>query len=238
MINKTEMLNIVKPLELHLIENEIKVDSRIIAKRLGIEHNSLIKNIEKYINEFQILGSINFQTISSSKAGQPLKFVYLDEDQAIFALTLSKNTIQVVQLKLDLTIAYKNSRLYQKMMVEFLQNQQIFNNNITQSIVNLQTEIVEIKNYILNSNILLNKEIKTYTLSEVAKEFNFKKSVIIAILRYLNVITDNSPYQLKEKYINENKYFINKPNTIHFTKEGIKLFKDNFTTVADMIKKL
>jgi len=34
----------------------------------------------------------------------------LNEDQAVFALTLSRNTPEVVQLKLDLTIAFKQAR--------------------------------------------------------------------------------------------------------------------------------
>jgi prophage antirepressor-like protein len=114
-------------------------------------------------------------------------------------------------------------------------------NQIIESVVNLQTEIVEIKNYIFNLNtktpVLLNNEIKTFNLSEVAKQFNFRKSIIIAILRYLNVITDYSPYQLKEEYSNS-EYFINIHNTINFTKKGIVLFKENLDNIKNIVNQI
>ncbi|MEN8216750.1 MAG: hypothetical protein ABFS56_10320 [Pseudomonadota bacterium] len=42
--------------------------------------------------------------------GNPQKYALLSEDQAIFALTLSRNTPEVVQLKLELTVAFKIAR--------------------------------------------------------------------------------------------------------------------------------
>ena len=86
------------------------VDTRIIAERLAIQHEYLIRNIKKYLKEFQILGILRFENGVIKGRGQPEKYVFLNEDQTVFALTLSRNTPQVVKLKLDLTIAFKKAR--------------------------------------------------------------------------------------------------------------------------------
>ncbi|OAD22122.1 hypothetical protein THIOM_002090 [Candidatus Thiomargarita nelsonii] len=62
-----------------------------------------------------MLGSLPaFETEAVKTEGQRgikhNKYALLDEDQTIFALTLSRNTPEVVQLKLELTTAFKNAR--------------------------------------------------------------------------------------------------------------------------------
>jgi len=84
-----------------------RVDSRIIAARLNIQHEALMKNISKYSDEFQALGLLRFENDAVKIEGQRgTKY----HNQVVFALTLSRNTPEVVQLKLDLTMAFKKAR--------------------------------------------------------------------------------------------------------------------------------
>jgi phage regulator Rha-like protein len=85
------------------------VDSRLIAERLGIQHSVLIRNIKKYTEQFQQLGQLSFENAVGG-SNNPQKYIFLNEDQAVFALTLSRNTKEVVQLKLELTLAFAKAK--------------------------------------------------------------------------------------------------------------------------------
>ena len=87
------------------IKGQVVVDSRIIAKGLGIAHKSMMENIRKYSCQLTELGHLPFETAPDSST-----FSLLNEDQAIFALTLSRNTPRVVKCKLDLVVAFKKAR--------------------------------------------------------------------------------------------------------------------------------
>jgi hypothetical protein len=108
MASKTQIIEIINS------DGTPRVDSRLIAARLNIQHEALMKNISKYSNEFQALGLLRFENdavkIEGQRGTKYHKYVLLNEDQAVFALTLSRNTPEVVQLKLDLTVAFKNAR--------------------------------------------------------------------------------------------------------------------------------
>ncbi|MEN8220589.1 MAG: hypothetical protein ABFS56_30410 [Pseudomonadota bacterium] len=73
-----------------------------------------MKNISKYSDEFQALGLLRFENdavkIEGQRGTKYHKYALLNEDQAVFVLTLSRNTPEVVQLKLDLTMAFKKTR--------------------------------------------------------------------------------------------------------------------------------
>jgi len=101
---KSQVVNIIN------IDGTFRVDSRLIAQRLDIQHHKLLETIRKYDSEFNQLGILSFERKEINGRGQPEKYALLNEDQAVFALTLSRNTPEVVQLKLDLTVAFKNAR--------------------------------------------------------------------------------------------------------------------------------
>ena len=82
-----------------LIEGEARVDSRNLVQELGIEHESLVRLIDKNYNDFSDLGILRFEIGVLLGRGQPQRFTYLNEDQCYFALTLSKNTFKSVALK-------------------------------------------------------------------------------------------------------------------------------------------
>jgi phage regulator Rha-like protein len=99
----------LEDVQLSIVEREPRVDSRLIADRLGTDHRSTFRLLTKFKTEFEHLGMMRFE-IAPSASGQHQKFAFLNEDQAIFLLTLTRNTPKVVTLKLALTKAFKQAR--------------------------------------------------------------------------------------------------------------------------------
>lgn len=97
-----------------ITKNEVLVvDSRLIANELGIQHKNLRQTIEKYLNQLQGFGFITFETSKPSEGtqgGRPERFCYLNEDQATFLMTLSRNTDQVINCKANLVTAFSKAK--------------------------------------------------------------------------------------------------------------------------------
>lgn len=96
------------------IKNELRADSRTFAPKLGIRHRQLMDNIRKYEAQFLELGRVPFETETIETAGGPQQSVYalLNEDQAYFLLTLSRNSDNVVAAKLALVKAFREARAH------------------------------------------------------------------------------------------------------------------------------
>lgn len=92
---------------------EPRVDSRDIATHLGVKHRSLFKNILTYQSTFEELGKVRFEiaALTHSRTGQRVSFAMLNEDQAYLLLTMSRNTPRVVELKVALVKAFRESRM-------------------------------------------------------------------------------------------------------------------------------
>lgn len=86
------------------------VDSRLIAKHLGITHKSAFKTVKSYLAHLERFGILRFQSEVIKGRGQPEKYVLLIEDQCIFLLNLSRNTDSVVELKFNLVKAFREAR--------------------------------------------------------------------------------------------------------------------------------
>ncbi len=89
------------------------VDSRLVADELGIQHSSFIRTIKKYATKIQRFGHLGFQieTVENSVgAVNQVTFCYLNEEQATFVMTLSKNTERVVDCKTNLVAAFASAR--------------------------------------------------------------------------------------------------------------------------------
>lgn len=88
------------------------IDSRLVAKALGIQHKSFMETIHKYQSEIEAFSSLPFQTeVKKRKVGATReKFCYLSEDQAIFIGTLSRNTQKVVAFKAHLVKSFAIAR--------------------------------------------------------------------------------------------------------------------------------
>lgn len=91
---------------------EARVDSRVIAEQLGIQHESSYDQIKKYRSDFEELGVVRFETgkPSGGKGGRPEKFALLNEDQAYLLLSFSRNTKRVRRLKVNLVKAFRDAR--------------------------------------------------------------------------------------------------------------------------------
>ena len=93
---------------------ELRADSRTFSPKMGIRHRQLLDNIRKYQRRFEELGLLPFQTEAVKEEGERgvkhHQYVLLNEDQAYFLLTLSRNTDEVVDAKLALVKAFRNAR--------------------------------------------------------------------------------------------------------------------------------
>ncbi|HJV07263.1 MAG TPA: Rha family transcriptional regulator [Chromobacteriaceae bacterium] len=104
-------------LPLVLAKDGPRIDSRIIANELGIQHENQIQTLEAHREHFEALGVFRFQTekpLAGSRGGRPVRFALLNEDQAYFAATLSRNTARAVNVKFRLVKAFGEARKQQE----------------------------------------------------------------------------------------------------------------------------
>lgn len=90
----------------------LRVDTRTLAPKLDVRHRGIIQNIRSYEAEFSELGRVLFEKAPLQTPGGTQEIVYamLNEDQAYFLLTLSRNSPMVVRAKLSLVKAFKSAR--------------------------------------------------------------------------------------------------------------------------------
>jgi phage regulator Rha-like protein len=89
--------------------NEARIDSRWLAQHLHNKHQSLFELIKNHRADFEELGLLRFQT-GKATGGRPERFAMLNEDQSTLALSYSKNTPRVRQLKVMLVKAFGEAR--------------------------------------------------------------------------------------------------------------------------------
>lgn len=88
------------------------VDSRLIASRIGIEHESFMRTVAKYQSQTeQAFGGLRFEIgVPDQPSGNPPRFIFLTEDQATFLMTLSRNTPEVIQCKIELVKKFSEAK--------------------------------------------------------------------------------------------------------------------------------
>ncbi|WP_374256448.1 Rha family transcriptional regulator [Aquabacterium sp.] len=92
---------------------ESRIDSRVLSEHLGNQHKAVMALIERYSNEFKGFGQLPFQKAVGERVhggGNPERFALLNEDQAFFLLSLSRNSERVVNLKAKLVQAFREAR--------------------------------------------------------------------------------------------------------------------------------
>ncbi|WP_345797155.1 Rha family transcriptional regulator [Castellaniella sp. MT123] len=91
---------------------EPRIDSRQLAQYLGNQHESVVKLLTAYADDFQELGVFRFQIgkPASAAGGRPERYALLNEDQAYLLLTYSRNTKRVRELKVLLVMAFREAR--------------------------------------------------------------------------------------------------------------------------------
>lgn len=94
--------------------NDIFTDSLIIAEGAKVEHESVLRMIDKYAEKLNQLGKIKFTDLKSENplGGRPSKIAELNEQQSTFLLTLLKNTEPVVDFKFKLTQEFYRMRCF------------------------------------------------------------------------------------------------------------------------------
>ena len=114
----------VDALALVIHKDEARIDSRLLAQHLKKKrHQDLFELVKRYEVKLRTLGVLLFQTgkPEPGSGGRPERFALLNEDQAFFVLTLSRNTPTVVDLKLKLIQAFGEARRAAQMRgVEYL----------------------------------------------------------------------------------------------------------------------
>lgn len=152
---------IVATIQVQEIDGHLLVDSRLIAERLGIQHETVIKSLRKYATNFQGMGNLRFEIGTSAPnangACHQVSFVYLNELQASFLMTLSKNTVQVVQCKQDLVIAFEKAKQIIKTVIP-AQNDRIRELELEIQLRNAETNsahaqkaLLDTRNYIVTA---------------------------------------------------------------------------------------
>ena len=99
-------------LQLVLLKDEPRIDSRLLAQQLRRPHYGMFELIKRYEGKLKKLGKVTFQMGASegSKTGQKERFALLNENQAYFVLALSRNTATVVDSKLKLILSFDAAR--------------------------------------------------------------------------------------------------------------------------------
>lgn len=101
-------------LSVSTVKGEPRVDSRLLAARLGVQHQNTFELLKDYRADFEQLGVLRFETgkpSGGSAGGRPERFALLNEDQCYLLLTYSRNTAKVRELKVKLVKAFKEARL-------------------------------------------------------------------------------------------------------------------------------
>jgi phage regulator Rha-like protein len=137
--------------------NEPRIDSRLIAGGLGVSHNHLIEQIEKYSERFKSFGIVRFETEKlNGGRGRPERLVYLNENQCYFLVTVSKNTERAVDLKFSLVTAFSEAKEALTAVTDYLPNYREAHDNLAQ-LVRLNGSCVPGSVHHINLERMINK---------------------------------------------------------------------------------
>lgn len=139
------------------VENEPRVDSRMLAEKLKNQHKSVMELLDRHANQFARFGVLTFETEkpSTPSGGRPERFALLNEDQSYFLLSLSRNTDHVVELKANLVAAFSEARKPTGVEGEYLPTYRALHNSVD----SLAAESKNKKFVHMNFNKLINNTI-------------------------------------------------------------------------------
>lgn len=97
-----------------VVDQEPRVDSRVIASHLGVEHQNTRELIQQYQTDLEEFGLLRFETESVKNEGargtKYQKYVLLNEDQSYLVLTYTQNTPEARNLKKRLVRSFSEYR--------------------------------------------------------------------------------------------------------------------------------
>ncbi len=160
--------------------NEPRIDSRLIAGGLGVSHNHLIEQVEKYSERLKSLGIVRFETEKlNSSRGRPERLVYLNENQCYFIVTLSKNTERAVDLKFAIVMAFSELRENLAAVTDYLPNYREAHDNLAQ-LVRLNGSSVAESVHHSNLERMINKALRVPTGSRKQLPPAIRSAVAVA----------------------------------------------------------
>jgi phage regulator Rha-like protein len=104
-------------------KHEARVDSLALANSLCIQHKNLLALVDASKQEFEEFGRLAFETRVANRkqgGGTPIRHALLNEDQAYFLLTLTRNTERTKRLKVELVKAFSRFRQHQQVTSDYL----------------------------------------------------------------------------------------------------------------------
>lgn len=93
---------------------EPRIDSRVIAEHLGIQHQTVFEMVKDYQSDFEQISLLRIETgavkTAGSRGAKTTRHAMLTEDQCYLLLTYSRNTAKVRALKVKLVLAFREAR--------------------------------------------------------------------------------------------------------------------------------
>lgn len=110
---------------LHPVKNQARVDSHLLAERLGIQHKNVLALIDQYRPDFEEFGPLAFQTrkgcaLPQGGFAKSTRVALLNEDQSYLLMTFSRNTPNVRALKVELVKAFARFRQHRQADSDYL----------------------------------------------------------------------------------------------------------------------
>ena len=107
--------------------NDVFTNTYIIAQNVGYPHRNITKHIDKYKVRFNAMGGTFYTPGVISQGGRPIQPIDLNEQQAIFLMTLLDNTERVLDFKMELAQSFVTMRrlLLERQTVEWQETRQL-----------------------------------------------------------------------------------------------------------------
>jgi len=159
---------------------EPRIDSRLIASGLGVNHTHLIEQVDTYKVRLISLGVVRFETEKvEAKIGRPARFIYLNENQCYALETLSKNTERAVDLKFALVSAFSEVKEGLAAVTDYLANYRETHDNLAQ-LVRLNGSSVPESVHHTNLERMINKALEIPTGSRKQLPPAIRSAVAVA----------------------------------------------------------
>jgi len=108
-------------MELVIMKKHTPVTTSIkLSEALEVEHRAIVRLIRKYKDQ-EDLGTSDFKSQKLKTLGRETEYYFLTEEEAIFILTLMRNSKKIVKFKRTLTSAFIEQR---KLISKLLTNNQ------------------------------------------------------------------------------------------------------------------
>lgn len=127
-------------------KKDLLTNSKIIAEGTGYEHHTITRKIRNHKTRFEKLGKIRFMDVTSinPNGGRPTKIYLLNEEQAVFLITLLENNDIVADFKLVLVQEFfKMKNLLQEINTESWKQFRLTSKETRKQFADVLQELVE-----------------------------------------------------------------------------------------------